>query len=271
MAAGSLDTPFDDGGRTAGPTEIPTWVMFVAGGLSVAVGAAALIWPKPTLMVIGILFGVYLALWGAVALMIAVGDDGVATGARILGVLVGVLGLLAGLLLMVRPGQSVLTIVWVLGFWWCVLGVMQLIRGIVVPGGRLVEPAVGRGRHRGRRDPARLAGHRARHAGDRRQRQPDPPGVPGDRPRRRDGGGAVMSGPSSSRDAAADRRARRRRRRMWRDARGQRQGPWRGCRRGLPRPDRRPQRARRSRLRRSSSRTPWRRSATPAATASRSS
>jgi uncharacterized membrane protein HdeD (DUF308 family) len=113
MAAGSLDTPFDDGGRAARSTEIPTWVMFVAGGLSVAVGAAALIWPKPTLLVIGILFGVYLALWGAV------------------------LGLLAGLVLMVRPGESVLTIVWVLGFWWCVLGVMQLIRGIVDPGGRL--------------------------------------------------------------------------------------------------------------------------------------
>jgi uncharacterized membrane protein HdeD (DUF308 family) len=102
--------------------------------------AAAGLWSTPhdlALMVIGILFGVYLALWGAVALMIAVGNDGVPTGARILGVLVGVLGLLAGLVLMVRPGQSVLTIVWVLGFWWCVLGVMQLIRGIVVPGGRL--------------------------------------------------------------------------------------------------------------------------------------
>jgi uncharacterized membrane protein HdeD (DUF308 family) len=137
MAAGSLDASFDDGGRVRRSTEIPTWVMFVAGGLSVAVGAAALIWPKPTLMVIGILFGVYLALWGAVALLIAVAGDDVATGARILAVLVGVLGLLAGLVLMVRPGESVLTIVWVLGFWWCVLGVMQLIRGIVVPGGRL--------------------------------------------------------------------------------------------------------------------------------------
>ncbi len=139
MAAGSLEAPFDDGGRTAGPTEIPTWVMFVAGGLSVAVGAAALIWPKPTLLVVGVLFGVYLALWGAVALMIAVAGDGVPTGARILGVLVGLLGLLAGLVLMVRPGQSVVTIVLVLGFWWCALGVMKLIRGIVMPGGRLLN------------------------------------------------------------------------------------------------------------------------------------
>jgi uncharacterized membrane protein HdeD (DUF308 family) len=137
MAAGSLDASFDDGGGVSHATEIPTWVMFVAGALSVAVGAAALIWPKPTLLVIGVLFGVYLALWGAVSLLIAVAGEGVPTGARILGVLVGLLGLLTGLVLMVRPGQSVLTIVWVLGFWWCVLGTMQLIRGIVVPGGRL--------------------------------------------------------------------------------------------------------------------------------------
>jgi uncharacterized membrane protein HdeD (DUF308 family) len=123
MAAGSLDASFDDG-QAAGATEIPTWVMFVAGGLSVAVGAAALIWPKPTLLVVGILFGVYLALWGAVALLIAVAGEGVPTGARILGVLVGLLGLLTGLVVMVRPGESVLT-------------TMQLIRGIVVPGGRL--------------------------------------------------------------------------------------------------------------------------------------
>lgn len=137
MAAGSLDAPFHDGGGVGRATEIPTWVMFVAGALSVAVGAAALIWPKPTLLVIGVLFGVYLALWGAVSLMIAVAGESVPTGARILGVLVGLLGLLTGLVLMVRPGQSVLTIVWVLGFWWCVLGVMKLIRGIVVPGARL--------------------------------------------------------------------------------------------------------------------------------------
>ena len=137
MAAGPLDASFRDDDQAAHGMEIPTWVMFVAGGLSVAVGAAALIWPKPTLLVVGVLFGVYLALWGAVALAVAVAGDRVPTGARILGVLVGLLGLLAGLVLMVRPGQSVLTIVWVLGFWWCVLGVMQLIRGIVVPGGRL--------------------------------------------------------------------------------------------------------------------------------------
>jgi len=138
MVAGSMDTPLSGRGRSeASETVVPTWVLIAAGALSVAVGAAALIWPKPTLLVIGILFGVYLALWGALALLSAVAADGAPTGVRIVGVLVGVLGLLTGLALIVRPGQSVLTIVWLLGFWWVVLGVMQLVRGIVEPVGRL--------------------------------------------------------------------------------------------------------------------------------------
>jgi uncharacterized membrane protein HdeD (DUF308 family) len=138
MAAGSMDTPLSGRGGIGAPsTVVPTWVLITAGALSVAVGAAALIWPKPTLLVIGVLFGVYLTLWGALALLSAVAADGAPTGVRIVGVLVGVLGLLTGLVLMVRPGQSVLTIVWLLGFWWVVLGVLQLVRGIVEPGGRL--------------------------------------------------------------------------------------------------------------------------------------
>jgi uncharacterized membrane protein HdeD (DUF308 family) len=137
MAAGPLDVPFSGRDRAGAQlTEIPTWVMMVTGALSVAVGAAALIWPKPTLLVIGVLFGVYLALWGGLALLAAVAADGAPTGVRIVGVLVGVLGLLTGLVLMVRPGESVLTIVWLLGFWWVTLGVLQLVRGIVEPGGR---------------------------------------------------------------------------------------------------------------------------------------
>jgi uncharacterized membrane protein HdeD (DUF308 family) len=131
MPAGGVDRS----DRT--PAAIPTWVMMLTGVLSIAVGAAALIWPKPTLLVVGVLFGVYLALWGALALMSAVAAEGAPTGMRIVGVLIGVLGLLTGLVLMVRPGESVLTIVWLLGFWWVVLGVLELARAVAVPGARL--------------------------------------------------------------------------------------------------------------------------------------
>jgi uncharacterized membrane protein HdeD (DUF308 family) len=144
MAAGPFDAPLSSSKRYGGSlTAVPTWVMVVTGGLSIAVGVAALIWPGPTLTVVGIMFGIYLALWGAVALLTAVAAEGAATGVRILGVLIGLLGLLTGLVLMVRPGQSLLAIVWVLGFWWCVLGVMQLIHGIVDPEGRIWNLAWG--------------------------------------------------------------------------------------------------------------------------------
>jgi uncharacterized membrane protein HdeD (DUF308 family) len=138
MAAGPHEMPVTGlEPAHAGERAIPTWAGMLTGVLSAAVGAAALVWPKPTLLVIGVLFGVYLALWGGVALLTAVADEGGSTGVRIVGVLVGLLALLTGLVLMVRPGQSVLTIVWLLGFWWISLGVLELVRGIAVPGGRL--------------------------------------------------------------------------------------------------------------------------------------
>jgi uncharacterized membrane protein HdeD (DUF308 family) len=60
----------------------------------------------------------------------------VPTIGRILLVILGVLGVLVGLVLIVRPGESVLTFVWVLGFWWTLSGVLQIARGITDSEGR---------------------------------------------------------------------------------------------------------------------------------------
>src|SRR5688500_9067427 len=115
-------TALGDAGRRPGHL---WWLVLVAGVLSIVVGVAAMVWPGPTLLVVGLLFGVYLAVWGAMTITAAVTHDH-STVLRIVGVLLGVLGVIVGLVLMVRPGQSVLTVAWVLGFWFVVLGVMQL-------------------------------------------------------------------------------------------------------------------------------------------------
>jgi uncharacterized membrane protein HdeD (DUF308 family) len=39
-------------------THLPRWLPGVAGGLSIVVGIAALVWPKPTLLAVGLLFGI---------------------------------------------------------------------------------------------------------------------------------------------------------------------------------------------------------------------
>ncbi len=113
------------------------WVLLVAGILTVLVGIIALLYPEPTLLIVGLLFGVYLAIWGGMTLFHAVGDESMAVVVRVLEVVIGLLGLFAGLLLIVRPGQSVLTAALVLGFWWVIVGVLQVVRGIAIPEGRV--------------------------------------------------------------------------------------------------------------------------------------
>jgi uncharacterized membrane protein HdeD (DUF308 family) len=111
-------------------------VPLVAGVLSVLAGVVALAYPEPTLLAVGIIFGAYLTVWGTMLVVHAASGESAPTIARVLGVIVGLLGVLTGLLLLVRPGQSVLTAAWVLGFWWTLSGVMQLARGIAVADGR---------------------------------------------------------------------------------------------------------------------------------------
>jgi uncharacterized membrane protein HdeD (DUF308 family) len=122
------------------------WIPLVAGVLSVIIGVVALAYPGPTLLVVGILFGAYLAAWGTMLVVESVMTHGEPTFARILGVIVGLIAVLTGLILLVRPGESVVTAALVLGFWWTLSGVMQIVRGIAMSEGRtwnLVLGAIG--------------------------------------------------------------------------------------------------------------------------------
>jgi uncharacterized membrane protein HdeD (DUF308 family) len=109
----------------------------IAGLLSIVVGIAALAWPGPTLLAVGILFGCYFLTWAIGLLVRAVGTPDVPVGLRVLDVIVGVLALFVGLTLVVRPGASVATAALALGFWWVLLGAMQFVHGVVEPAGRV--------------------------------------------------------------------------------------------------------------------------------------
>jgi uncharacterized membrane protein HdeD (DUF308 family) len=126
-------------GEPATGTHVPRWLAGVAGVLSLVVGIAALVWPGPSLLVVGILFGAYLFVWGIGLLVAGIGRPDVSTGLRVLDVLMGLLALIAGLVLMVRPGESVVTAALVLGFWWCVLGTAHILHAILDPVGRLAN------------------------------------------------------------------------------------------------------------------------------------
>ena len=113
------------------------WLPLAAGILTILVGIVALAYPGPTLLAIGILFGAYLTVWGTMSVITGISDTDTDTVLRVLGVILGLLTALAGLILIVRPGQSVLTAALVLGFWWTLVGILQLARGVVVAEGRV--------------------------------------------------------------------------------------------------------------------------------------
>jgi uncharacterized membrane protein HdeD (DUF308 family) len=111
------------------------WIPLAAGVLSLVVGLIALFFPKPTLLAVGIIFGAYLVLW-AVLLIARAASAEAPTSAKVLGIVLGAIAALAGMILIVRPEQSVLVAAWVLGFWWTLNGVLHLGFGIAVGEGR---------------------------------------------------------------------------------------------------------------------------------------
>jgi uncharacterized membrane protein HdeD (DUF308 family) len=105
------------------------WVMLVMGLFTLAAGILALAYPDLTLLVLGIVFGAYLTVWGMFTLALTFAPDEPTVG-RVLSVLVGFLAILAGLFCLVRPGASVLVLLIALGFWFVLVGVADLVRGI---------------------------------------------------------------------------------------------------------------------------------------------
>lgn len=114
------------------------WVLALLGGLSILTGFLALAWPGPTLLLIGIWFGLLLLLVGAGDLAVAFSPSA-STGRRIAAGILGVITIFAGTVLLFRPGASVLTAAWVLGFWFVVTGVLQFVQGITQAEARITN------------------------------------------------------------------------------------------------------------------------------------
>jgi uncharacterized membrane protein HdeD (DUF308 family) len=113
------------------------WLALAAGVLTTIIGLVALFFPEPTLLAVGIIFGAYLIFWGVMEILRGITDESdMSTVLKVVYVILGTLTVFAGLILLVRPGQSVVLAALVLGFWWVVSGVMQFVVGIAQSEGR---------------------------------------------------------------------------------------------------------------------------------------
>lgn len=114
------------------------WQFFAATGTaSIALGVIVLIWPRATLFVIGILFGIYLIVSGAFHVVGALGEH-VPRHLRAVGFVTGTLSILLGLICFRRPAESVVLLAFWIGFAWLIHGIGQTISAAAAPafGGR---------------------------------------------------------------------------------------------------------------------------------------
>jgi uncharacterized membrane protein HdeD (DUF308 family) len=103
----------------------------VGAAVAAAVGAAVLGWPRATLTVVGVLFGVYLLVTGALQLLLG-GLARAWGGFPLLALLSGALSVALGLLCLGSGATSVVLLAWWVGIGWMMRGTM-LAAGVERP------------------------------------------------------------------------------------------------------------------------------------------
>jgi uncharacterized membrane protein HdeD (DUF308 family) len=102
------------------------WTLVLRGVVAVLFGLAALFWPGKTLFVLILFFGAYTLVDGVFAIVGGIMDS----SRRWLLLIEGVLGVVAGLILLARPGLGALVLLYVIAFWAIVTGVMEILAAI---------------------------------------------------------------------------------------------------------------------------------------------
>ncbi|MFF4406625.1 HdeD family acid-resistance protein [Streptomyces sp. NPDC001404] len=114
---------FEPGGGPGALARAGWQILLTTGVASVALGVVVLAWPKASLTVVGVLFGIYLLAVGAFQLAGAFGDH-IPGHLRVLGFISGGLCVLLGLVALRGPAQSILLLALWIGFGWLFRGVM---------------------------------------------------------------------------------------------------------------------------------------------------
>ncbi|GAA4986863.1 HdeD family acid-resistance protein [Yinghuangia aomiensis] len=106
--------------------------MLVMGIASFALGLIVLIWPGPSLRVVGVLFGVYLLVSGVFQLAAAFGDH-LSTAMRILAFISGALSIMLGLFCFRGTLESILLLALWIGIGWLFRGITQVMAAAMDP------------------------------------------------------------------------------------------------------------------------------------------
>jgi uncharacterized membrane protein HdeD (DUF308 family) len=111
-------------------------LVLLYGLLTIGLGLALALWPDATLSVLALLLAIELIFTGVLRVVSAVASAQLDGGIRALLGLAGALGVLVGLLLLRDPLQTLVAAGLLLGAWWVVSGVIDLVSALVGAGTR---------------------------------------------------------------------------------------------------------------------------------------
>ncbi len=102
------------------------WVMLLQGLLGIVAGVVAFIWPGITTLVLLYVIAAWAIVMGVLTVMAAIQLRKELEGEGLL-IVSGILSVLFGLILMVRPGAGAVAIAWFIGAYAIILGVLLII------------------------------------------------------------------------------------------------------------------------------------------------
>lgn len=100
--------------------------MFLGGLAAVVLGLFAVFSTEATLAAIALLFGLYFLIIGALRVVTGLVAIGLGTGVRVLGLILGVMVLVAGIFMVRNPGTTLLLLSLLIGIAWIVEGVASI-------------------------------------------------------------------------------------------------------------------------------------------------
>ena len=104
------------------------WLLLLRGIIAVAFGVATFVWPQISLLSLILVYGVYAVADGVLALIAAIRGGGIAP--RWWLALGGVVSILAGGLAFAWPGLTALVLVYLIGFWSIMRGIIEIVGAI---------------------------------------------------------------------------------------------------------------------------------------------
>ncbi len=100
------------------------------GIVSLLFGALVLFWPQISLAVLAVLVAIWAILIGALQIIANISLRKESGRSWVWGVIAGAIGVIFGIVVLITPKAGVITLIWLLGIWAIVFGIILIVLGL---------------------------------------------------------------------------------------------------------------------------------------------